>query len=78
MLSEIKAYTLIDTLADRLTDVEIETLAETVPQRFFEVLMNQLAYELRTVNFESLNETRADVKAQALVDTGRHTSTSRE
>ena len=78
MLSEIKAYTLIDTLADRLTDVEIETLAETVPQRFFEVLMTQLAYELRTVNFESLNETRADVKAQALVDTGRHTSTSRE
>ena len=78
MLSEIKAYTLIDTLADRLTDVEIETLAETVAQRFFEVLMNQLAYELRTVNFESLNETRADVKAQALVDTGRHTSTSRE
>ena len=42
-LSEIRAYALIDTLADRLTDVEIETLPKTVARRFYEVLMKQLA-----------------------------------
>ena len=33
LLYEIKCEGLIDTLADRPTDVEIETLAETVAQR---------------------------------------------
>ena len=42
-LSEIRAYALIDTLAYRLTDVDIETLAKTVARRFYEVLMKQLA-----------------------------------
>ena len=41
--SEKRAYALIDTLADRLTDVEIETLAKTVARRFSQVLMKQLA-----------------------------------
>ena len=30
------------------------------------------------MNFETLNEPRAEIKVQALVDTGKHTSTSRE
>ena len=42
-LFERRAYGLIDTLADRLTDVEIETLPKTVARRFYEVLMKQLA-----------------------------------
>ena len=42
-MSEIMAYALIDTLADRLRDVEIETLAKTVARRFSEVLMKPLA-----------------------------------
>ena len=37
-LSDIRGDALIDTLADRLTDVEIETLGETVTQRYAEVL----------------------------------------
>ena len=34
LLSEIKCEGLIDALADRPTDVEIETLGETVAQRY--------------------------------------------
>ena len=34
LLSEIKPKALIDTLADRLTGVEIETLGETLAQRY--------------------------------------------
>ena len=33
----------LSTLVDRLTDVEIETLAKTVARRFCQVLMKQLA-----------------------------------
>ena len=40
--------------------------------------MKKLASELRAENFETLNETTADEKAQALMDTGRHTSTSQK
>ena len=32
LLSEIRAKALMETLAGRLTDVEIETLGETVPE----------------------------------------------
>ena len=42
LLSEIKAKALIDTLANRLTDVEIETLGETVSQIYAEVLCKKL------------------------------------
>ena len=38
-LSEIKSKALIDTLADRPRDVEIETLDETVSQRYAQVLL---------------------------------------
>ena len=58
--------------------MEIETLAKTVARRFYEVLMKQLAQKLKTVNFETLNEPSVDVNVQALEDTGKHTSTSRE
>lgn len=40
--------------------------------------MKKLASELRAENFETLNETTADEKAQALMDTGRHTSSSQK
>ena len=39
LLSEIKCEGLIDTLADRPIDVEIETLAETVAQRYAGVIL---------------------------------------
>jgi len=38
LMFEIKAEALIDTLADRLTDLEIETLEETVAQTYAEEL----------------------------------------
>ena len=39
LLSEIKCEGLIDTVADRPTDVEIETLCETVAQRYAGVFL---------------------------------------
>ena len=39
----LKAKALIDTLADRLTDVEIEALGEPAAQRYEGALINNLA-----------------------------------
>ena len=72
---EIKPKTLIHTLADRLTDVIIETPAELAAQRYAGALMNNLAYGLRRVDVETVNEKVAEVKGEALVDTVRHAST---
>ena len=47
-LSEIKGKELIDTLADRPADVEIETLDETVSQRYAEVLFKNWLTSLKT------------------------------
>ena len=47
-LSEIKGKKLIDTLADRPEDVEIETLDETVSQRYAEVLFKNWLTSLKT------------------------------
>ena len=38
----------------------------------------QISHVLRSADVETVNETVALVKAQALVDTGRHTSTRRD
>ena len=38
----------------------------------------QISHGLRRVDVETVNETVAQVKVQALVDTGRHTSPSRD
>ena len=65
-LSEIKGKALIDTLADRPGDVQIETMDETVSQT--QVLLKKLAYELRKVDGERVNE----MNPQPLMDPGRH------
>ena len=75
LLSEIKAEALMDTLAARVTDVKIDTLGETVAQRYAEALISKLAHGVRRVDVKTVNET---VQAQALVDTGRQTSTHRD
>ena len=46
-LSEIKGKELIDTLADRPADVEIETLDETVSQIYAEVLFKNWLTSLK-------------------------------
>ena len=43
LLSDIKAEAIIDSLADRLTDVEINKLGKTVAQRCAELLVKTLA-----------------------------------
>ena len=43
LLSDIKAEAVIDSLADRLTDVEINKLGKTVAQRYAELLVKTLA-----------------------------------
>ena len=43
LLSDIKAVAIIDSLADRLTDVEINKLGKTVAQRYAELLVKTLA-----------------------------------
>ena len=43
-MRHLKAKALIDTLADRLTDVEIEALGEPADQRYEGALINNLAY----------------------------------
>ena len=43
LLSDIKAEAIIDSLADRLTDVEINKLGKTVAQRYAELLVKTLA-----------------------------------
>ena len=58
--------------------MEIETLSETVPQRYEEVLIRKMAHGLKRVDVSTVKETVADIKAQALGDTGKHTSTSRD
>ena len=63
------------TLADRLTDVEIEALGEPAAQRYEGALINNLAYMQRRVDVKTVNETVAEVKAQALVDTVRYAIT---
>ena len=63
------------TLADRLTDVEIEALGEPAAQRYEGALINDLAYVQRRVDVKTVNETVAEVKAQALVDTVRYAIT---
>ena len=63
------------TLADRLTDAEIEALGEPAAQRYEGALINNLAYVQRWVDVETVNETVAEVKAQALVDTVRYAIT---
>ena len=50
LLSEIKAGALMDTPAARLTDVERETLGETVAQRYAEALSGKLPHGLRRVD----------------------------
>ena len=71
----LKAKALIDTLADRLTDVEIEALGKPAAQRYEGALINNLAYVQRRVEVETANETVAEVKGQALVDTVRYAIT---
>lgn len=71
-LSEIKGKALIDTLADRPGDVEIETMDETVSQRYAQVLLKKLPYELRKVYVEGVNATVVEMNAQPLMDSGRH------
>ena len=65
---------LIDTLADRPIDVEIETMSETVSQRYAQVLLKKLAYELRKVDVEGVNATVVEMNPQPLMDSGRHIS----
>ena len=60
---------LIDTLANRLTEVEIETLGETVSQIYAEVLCKKLAYGLRKVGVKTANETLGEIST----DLGRDT-----
>ena len=69
-LSEIKGKALIDTLADRPGDFQIETMDETVSQT--QVLLKKLAYELRKVDGEGVNATVVDMNPQLLMDAGRH------
>ena len=71
-LSEIKGQALIDTLADRPGDVQIETMDETVSQT--QVLLKKLAYELRKVDGEGVNATVVEMNPQPLMDPGRHIS----
>ena len=78
LLSEIRAKALMKTLAASLTDVEIETLGETVPQKIRRGGYGQISYFLRWVDLETVYGTVAQLKAQALVDTGRQTSTTRD
>ena len=74
-MRHIKAKALIDTLAERLTDVEIEALGEPAAQRYEGALINNLVYVQRWVDVKTFNETVAEVKAQALVDTVRYAIT---
>ena len=46
----MKTDALMDTPAARLTDVEIETLGETVAQRYAEALSGKLPHGLRRIN----------------------------
>ena len=71
----MKTEALDDKMAARLSDVKIDTLGETVAQRYAEALISKLAHGIRRVDVNTVNETVAQVKAQALVDTGRQTST---
>ena len=74
----MKTEALDDKMAARLSDVKIDTLGETVAQRYAEALISKFAHGLRRVDVKTVNETVAQVKAQALVDTGRQTSTHRD
>ena len=67
----------METLAARLTDVEIETIGETVPENT-QSGYGQISYVLRWVHLAPVYGTVAQFKAQAMVDTGRQTSTTRD
>ena len=67
----------MQTPAASLTDVEIETLGETVV-KIRRGGYGQISYVLRWVDLATVNETVVHVKTQVLVDTSRQTSTSRD
>ena len=71
-LSAIKGKALIDTMAERPGDVQIEIMDETVSQRYAQVLLKKLAYELRKVDGEGVNATVVEMNPQPLMDSGRH------
>ena len=68
-MKHLKAKALSETLTDRLTDVEIEALGKSAAQRYEGALINNLAYLQKRVDVKTVNETVAEVKAQALVET---------
>ena len=72
LLSEIKAEELMDTLAASLTDVQIETVGETVFRKYAEALISKLGNGVKLVDGSTVNETVTEVKSQPLGDTGRH------
>ena len=47
-------------------------------KKYAEALIKKLVYGLRKVDVTTVNERVAELKAQALVNTSRHTSTSQD
>ena len=70
LLSDIRAEALMHTLGDRLN----RDIWRNSGPKIRRGAIKKLAYGLGKVGVTTLNE----VKAQALVDTGRHTSTSQD
>ena len=59
---------LVDTLADKLSEIEAETLAYTLGHVNFEGRLNTLAHTVAKVKVKKPGDTLFDVKALVLVD----------
>ena len=57
--------------------MELEILAETMAQLYAEVLVKKLAYVLRKVGVETVNETVGNISTDLGRDTWQHTSKGR-
>ena len=64
----MKTEALDGKMAARLSDVKIDTLGETVAQRYAEALVSKLAHGIRRVDVNTETQTNS-VEAKALVDT---------
>ena len=67
-VEELEIKTLVDTRADKISEIEAERFASTLGHVDFDVLLNTLAYTLAELQVKKPADKLCDVKVLALVD----------
>ena len=67
-VGELDTKALVDTLADKLSEIKNKTLGYTLGHLLSEALLDKLAHTIAEVKVQKLADLICDVKALALVD----------